>query len=242
MPLCTPNTDHRSRFLDRPPPLLPVPSTTHLCLHWLPSALRREGQHMLHNQEYLPSKIWDGRVASRSMTGDRHNAAHAQDLRVGRTTHAIISEVWVCSWWVLMLGQTCCSSSLAVPCTHSPRENVVGLHLWETQMSPKAGGFILCCPPSWRGANASSWGGNEERGSQEVGSRCRMPGLTSRSPGKEASASLESEFKALGCQNFVKEISLSMCRTRSCTLSISLKLLTTGFSELNPQYQTLLGM
>lgn len=61
---------------------------------------------MLCNQERLPSKIWDGWVASRSVTGNRQNATHAWDLEVGKTAHAKISEVWVCASWVLVLGQS----------------------------------------------------------------------------------------------------------------------------------------
>lgn len=60
MPLCVPNTDHAPWII---PLLLPVPSTTHLCLYRLPPALRKEGQHTLNNQEHLPSNIWDGWVA-----------------------------------------------------------------------------------------------------------------------------------------------------------------------------------
>lgn len=74
MLLCTQRTDRISWIIT---PLLP-------CL--LPPPLFElaafcTAQHMLPNQEHLPSKIWDGCVASHSVTGDRQNTAHMWHLR-----------------------------------------------------------------------------------------------------------------------------------------------------------------
>lgn len=160
MPLCVLNINLVSWIVLS---LLPVPSTTHLCLCWLQSALHREAQHMLCHQEHLPSKIWDGWVASHSMTSDRTQLMHRTkgwgEQRIPKSP-----EVWCAP------GGFCCWAR--------PGSSMWSLPQWKMQWgfvstklrwSSKLRVSPCASPPPWTGTHASSWGGNKEHGSQENG-------------------------------------------------------------------------